>query len=441
MANYRQQTARKRFGITHRTSDNVLSILDLCPYSCNRLHALAHIAPDSSQQGATRGLLGRANRGEFVMHMHQLVRGAVGAAAAITCGALVASAPAAAQVNNDNVTQVRFACPGPWVGCGTGLYSKVQGSKKVEPRWVERENKIKQGAGSHHFVETKDGAQIVLKGVEWVERVRIDLGHMRYSRGILNGHKGDGSEAYYELDNGALTSVYGVSAETSEETCRKQAEPGVKCNCELATLRPLQGAIGLDEVRKKQKDIADDEKKERRDLAYDPIKVVRGPGKAAGEFALYVTDHHHGARAWLEAGRTKGTCAIQDVLPTTEKEFRAGLEARKWVRLKNQDGTDIKWEDLPETLKALPDDRYRTLAWMVRKANGFCRAFMKGGTEFAEFRWADAMRAPVIALGPKLEDALPDALKFAKSDEAADLPGWHGIQAPGFKCPADPISE
>ena len=47
-----------------------------------------------------------------------------------------------------------------------------------------------------------------------------------------------------------------------------------------------------------------------------------------------------------------------------------------------------KTADLPRRLQDLPDDPYRTLAWLVRKNEGFC----KSSQEFAEFTWADWMR-------------------------------------------------
>jgi hypothetical protein len=37
------------------------------------------------------------------------------------------------------------------------------------------------------------------------------------------------------------------------------------------------------------------------------------------------------------------------------------------------------------------DDPYRSLAWYVRNAHGFCRSDM-GSKDFAEFIWADWLR-------------------------------------------------
>src|SRR5882724_11143400 len=98
-----------------------------------------------------------------------------------------------------------------------------------------------------------------------------------------------------------VVSAGAIAAELPD--CDKQttAEP---CICDLHTLRPLQGAIGKGEVEAKAQDIQEDLKHERKKLAKDPIKVVRGPD------GLYITDHHHGALAWLTASTEPGICSV-----------------------------------------------------------------------------------------------------------------------------------
>ena len=100
--------------------------------------------------------------------------------------------------------------------------------------------------------------------------------------------------------------AYGSSASPAadkKQRCDLQTMPGVGCTCDLKSLRPLQGAVGMGEVQQKADKIKKKPKREERNLAADPIKVVRGPG---GQ--LFVTDHHHGARAWLLAGYSSGIC-------------------------------------------------------------------------------------------------------------------------------------
>lgn len=191
------------------------------------------------------------------------------------------------------------------------------------------------------------------------------------------------------------------------ETCRTGTSPGGTCTCDLRTLKPLQGAVGLGEVAKKTKDIRDNPTKEKNDLANDPIKVVRGPNQD-----FYVIDHHHGARAWLDAGYTMGTCKYVEAVHTLDaSKFWAEMGERKWLRLVDQNGAPIANTALPQTLGQEPDDPYRTLAWMLRKADGYCRSQMKPSPPpFAEFIWADRMRAH-----PRLFDPAKVALATAPS--------------------------
>jgi hypothetical protein len=227
--------------------------------------------------------------------------------------------------------------------------------------------------------------------------------------------------------------------------------------CDLRALRPLQGGVGLGEVMKKKRDIEEDLQAELDDLKNHPIQVVRGLG---GD--LFVIDHHHGARAWIEANHPTGTCQILDPDPplsTEPEKFWAELEARGWVRLADENGKPINPDALPKTLQKLPDDPYRTLAWMLRKADGFCRARMTPSPPpFAEFRWADWMRGKselpfdkvAAATNPELwnlkkkdrvtrqKEVLDAALAASKSPEAATLPGYRGDEDPSSECPPDP---
>jgi hypothetical protein len=75
-------------------------------------------------------------------------------------------------------------------------------------------------------------------------------------------------------------------------TCGASSKTGIPCSCDVRTLRPLQGALGMEEVRDKADKIKAKPGKACQKLANDPIKVVRGPGGA-----LFITDHHHGANA------------------------------------------------------------------------------------------------------------------------------------------------
>ena len=216
--------------------------------------------------------------------------------------------------------------------------------------------------------------------------------------------------------------------------CGAGSNTGVNCSCDVRTLRPLQGAVGMEEVRDKADKIRAKPGKECRKLASDPIKVVRGPGGA-----LFITDHHHGADAWRLAERPFALCEIADKgPPSSEAQFWSDLTKDHLVRLADADGKPISPEQLPSDLAQLPDDPYRSLAWRLRKNGGFCRSIMPQ-KEFAEFVWADWLRnqpeVPVDAVRASAKKILPTALALARSPAAKDVPGYVGDKPSGFKCP------
>lgn len=195
----------------------------------------------------------------------------------------------------------------------------------------------------------------------------------------------------------AVVFVAGLSSPSAfaEPDC-KAAPLDTVCKCDLVDLKPLQGAVGLREVKHKQGDISDDVAGERKKLAEDPIKVIAGPG------GLYITDHHHAALAWLRAKTTWGTSSLCEVhalkddsgQPKTfhsEEDFWAALKAAHLVRLKDENGSPLpKPQDLPSLGRLEKhDDYYRSLAWKVR-GKGFCRS--ESNKEFLEFQWADFFR-------------------------------------------------
>jgi hypothetical protein len=230
--------------------------------------------------------------------------------------------------------------------------------------------------------------------------------------------------------------AYGSASSAATLHCDQNTAAGMKCTCDLHSLRPLQGAIGMGEVRAKAAKIIEKPDKQRQKLGEDPIKVVRGPD---GE--LFVTDHHHGARAWLEAGYTNGICLIQDEKLSAEPtQFWAQLKERNLVRLADKNGAVIPPDDLPKAIELLPDDPYRTLAYLVRKNDGFCRTLM-GQKEFAEFIWADWLRGrvelPASKVAASPEEMLPTALKLTESPAAAGQPGYRGNRPSDYTCPTD----
>jgi hypothetical protein len=82
------------------------------------------------------------------------------------------------------------------------------------------------------------------------------------------------------------------------------------------------------------------------------------------------------------------------------------------------------------------DDQYRSSAWYVRNANGFCRSDMNS-KDFAEFIWADWLRSwlPLDA-GLTRDDAkaaTTAAMAVVTDDSAKDIQGWVG-KKPSHEC-------
>jgi hypothetical protein len=351
---------------------------------------------------------------------------------AVTMGTVPVSAQVQPRVSASNVTQVRIYCPGDVVWCG--LYDKI-----APNRWVQRT----QDGKAFPFLEySHDNNTISLSDDSRRITLEFFFSDMTY-RASISRSEGGGTittvRGPSRMQAVYIERVYEISADNSPETCSQLTTAlGVKCNCDLGSLRPLQGAVGMEEVRDKTDKIVNEQQKKRFDLAYDPIKLVRGPNGV-----LYVTDHHHGARAWLEAGHTMGTCQIQSEVRSSDlPQFWADLNARKLVRLADQNGNPITETQLPTKLRALPDDPYRTLAWLVRKKDGFCRALMTGNEEFAEFQWADWLRTRITPSPREGQDwskrKRDEAVALAKTPAAAGLPGYRGDKPPGYTCPADP---
>jgi hypothetical protein len=110
--------------------------------------------------------------------------------------------------------------------------------------------------------------------------------------------------------------------------------------------------------------------KEESKLAADPIKVVRGP-----DGQLFVTDHHHGARAWLLTGYASGICSIEpDPSSADPEKFWPRLEELKKVHLENKDGAVITPDALPKSLEQLPG--FQCTADMAGLAAGTTRSRM-----------------------------------------------------------------
>lgn len=191
--------------------------------------------------------------------------------------------------------------------------------------------------------------------------------------------------------------------------------------CELDGLRPTQITVGMIEVADKRKHLATMGNHERKAfLKAHPIPAVFGP-----DAQLYLTDHHHLARALRDDGYDTGFFMVEaNLSELAMADFWKTMSARQWVHPIDADGHACPISALPQRIEDLIDDPYRSLAGYVRDAGGFA----KTPTAFEEFQWAAFFRSRIkIVAHPDrstFEAAVAQALALAHSPAAKGLPGY-----------------
>jgi hypothetical protein len=189
----------------------------------------------------------------------------------------------------------------------------------------------------------------------------------------------------------------------------------------IEDLRPTQMAVGMREVREKQAHWrAQKEDKKAEFLGAHLIPVVLGPRKRP-----YLIDHHHLARALHEEGVIQiAVTVVIDLSSLEPPAFWFYMENRALTFLYDAQGERQNHKKLPKHVSDMVDDPYRSLSGELRRAGGYA----KDVTPFSEFLWSDFLRRRIkrgkAEDHPK--DALDEAIKLAKSQDAAYLPGWCG---------------
>jgi hypothetical protein len=187
----------------------------------------------------------------------------------------------------------------------------------------------------------------------------------------------------------------------------------------LRQLLPTQLTVGMIEVREKAKHLASLKPKEAQEFLSDhPMPVVIGPGGKR-----YITDHHHLARAALEAGIDSAFSTLEaDLSKCGGEEFWREMDRNLWVHPLDENGVRHHYALIPTDLKRMIDDVYRSLAAFVRNAGGYDKTPLP----FAEFVWADFFRRNVAIedIKASFNAAVETAIPLAHSQMAAHLPGY-----------------
>lgn len=189
----------------------------------------------------------------------------------------------------------------------------------------------------------------------------------------------------------------------------------------LAELHPTQITVGMREVAAKRREWqAKHGGKAAEFLGEHMIPVVLGPHNRH-----YVIDHHHLARALYDEGvKNIVTTTVSDLSRLDQEAFWVVLDNRGWMHPFDANGRRRGYDHIPESVKDLADDPFRSLAGELRRAGGFA----KDTTPFSEFLWADFLRrrVPRKAVNANFDRAVKQALQLAKSRDGDYLPGWCG---------------
>lgn len=195
------------------------------------------------------------------------------------------------------------------------------------------------------------------------------------------------------------------------------------CRIKILDLHPTQASIGQKELDHKRKKITKIKAKPDELKAFLKKKVV--PVVMGPHGRVYLVDHHHTTLGLLAEGiESVYYQQWADFSDLSEKQFRNQMQARGWVRLRNELGQAISWESLESmSLKdILRDDPYRSLAGMLKRKGDI----LKIDIPFFEYQWADFLRDKIETPGKKVswKKSLEQAQRLAHSEDASHLPGF-----------------
>jgi hypothetical protein len=193
----------------------------------------------------------------------------------------------------------------------------------------------------------------------------------------------------------------------------------------IADLRPTQITVGMREVATKRQSWRQEHGNDAAQfLGRHMIPVVLGPKNRP-----YVIDHHHLALALhQEKVQNVLVTVVSDLSHLSKDAFWVVLDNRGWMHPFDDKGVRRPYSAIPNAIRDLTDDPFRSLAGALREAGGFAKEV----TPFSEFLWADFMRRRIkrSVVENDFDRALKFALRAAKSPDARYLPGWCAPQDP-----------
>jgi len=182
---------------------------------------------------------------------------------------------------------------------------------------------------------------------------------------------------------------------------------------QVMDLKPTQFAVGMMEVSTKISKLKD-QKDPDSFLKDHPVPVVKS------SFGVFIVDHHHLVRACWEIGIKKVYVEIiADLGELNPQDFWKEMQKKNWTYLHDQFGNGPHPpEKLPQDIRGMADDPYRSLSWAVREEGGY----EKDHTPFSEFHWAEFFRKKINDVSD-FHHAVKEALRLCSLPEAKKLPG------------------
>lgn len=191
----------------------------------------------------------------------------------------------------------------------------------------------------------------------------------------------------------------------------------------ILSLKPTQFAVGMEEVKYKIKNLKKMSKKHFDEcLKEKTIPIILSPFRD-----IYLVDHHHHLYALWALGLEKVPVKIQADLTSlkcSRKDFWKLMKKSEWVHLYDQFGEGPRNPIyLPQDIRGMADDPYRSLSWMVKEEGGW----EDSERSYAEFEWADLFRKQEL-LDERTEQcfkaAVKKALTLCHSGKCKKLPGY-----------------
>ena len=189
-------------------------------------------------------------------------------------------------------------------------------------------------------------------------------------------------------------------------------------------LKPTQFCLGFNEIDEKFSKMQKMKKEDlQKYLEEKVVPVILGPNDT-----YFMIDRHHLVRCCWELGIPKVFVnEISDLSHLTPDEFWEVVKKAKWCYLFDQFGNGPHHESLlPQTIRTMNDDPYRSLAFFLRDE----KVYNKQGNKvpFIEFYWANYLRKKIKFEPGK--DGFKKMLKVAKEVIKKDLDAQ---KLPGYK--------